>query len=81
MASRAEMVRARRDELLAMGYNHTVVDLALEWAEGCAGGMADYALKESGEDSDHEALVVQLLPRYLKDCEIWMRSFGNRPAR
>lgn len=77
------MVRSRREQLLTQGYNAKVVDLALEWAEGAAGGMVDYVLKEGAdaESVDREKLVVQFLPRYLTDCENWIRSFGNEPIK
>jgi hypothetical protein len=60
------LMEQRRQELLDKGYTANQVQLALDWARNSAQGMADYA----GVASD------QLLARYLKDAENWLRGIG-----
>lgn len=79
MATKRELLDARKSELLARGYHAKLVDLALEWAVGSANGMVDYYLKDSEEPGEREKLLVQILPRYLKDCETWMLAVGEPP--
>jgi hypothetical protein len=77
-----QLIGARRKELLALGYKPGIVNLAMEWAMGCADGMAGYALKVSDESEQvsRDNLVVTFLPRYLKDCEKWIQAFGHQPG-
>ena len=82
MASRNELIKKRISELLKKGYPAGVVNLAMDWASGSAEGMANYVLKEgfsNNEDNDVEKLAVKFLPRYLKDSENWIKSFGHEP--
>ena len=81
MASKRELLNTRKNELLARGYHAKLVDLALEWALGSANGMVDYYLIESDEPGEREKLLVQILPRYLKDCESWMQAVGEPPVK
>lgn len=82
MATRDELIKARKDELIAKGYKLGIVDLAMEWAVGSAGGMVNYALKvdDDSQGLDREKLLVTFLPRYLKDCENWIQAFGHEPG-
>lgn len=80
MPTRNELIKQRKKELLAMGYMPGIVDKAMEWADGCAQGIANYALDLDDSKSEREQLVIQLLPTYLKDCETWIRSFGHSPG-
>jgi hypothetical protein len=79
MPSRRDLIETRRKELLGLGYSRGIVEKAMDWAAGCAEGMARYAdksgLKEDG--AKFESLVVQFLPPYLEDCESWMRNLGH----
>jgi len=77
MPTKDELLNKRKKELLALGYKQGIVDLAMQWAEGCAEGMANYALDSDDRRSNRAQLVVQFLPPYLNDCEKWMRSFGH----
>ena len=80
MTKRDELTSKRSQELLAQGYIPAIVALAVDWAIGCAEGMANYVLKgEPLESDDFDSLSLRFLPRYLKDCENWMRSFGHKP--
>jgi len=83
MASRKQLIDARQKELLAMGYMPGIVEKAMDWAVGCADGMAGYASKMEGNDpssSSREQLMVKFLPQYLNDSETWIRSFGHQPG-
>jgi hypothetical protein len=75
MANKDELIEQRRQELLALGYKPGIVDKAMQWAEGCAEGMASYAV--GGNRSKKAQVVVDLLPQYLNDCERWITSFGH----
>jgi hypothetical protein len=79
MPTKDELIRARRQELLALGYKPGIVELSLEWAVGNADGMAGYALKGDLEDQrlSRETLTVRFLPQYLKDCEKWIIGIGH----
>lgn len=82
VASRKELIEKRRKVLLNKGYPPGIVNLAMDWAVGCAEGMATYASRSGNpEDSeeDLEALANQFLPTYLRDCEKWIQSFGHEP--
>lgn len=82
MANRKQLVDRRRGQLLKKGYPSGIVDLAMDWAQNCASGMASYILDEDlGGDNDKsvEQLTVQFLPRYLKDSERWIQAFGHKP--
>ncbi|MBA7661784.1 hypothetical protein ES703_69804 [subsurface metagenome] len=76
MASRNQLIAKRRKELLAKGYRPGIVNLALEWAVGAAGGMAAY-VKKQGADGD---LTDQFLPQYLSDCEKWAKGIVGEPT-
>jgi len=76
MASRKQLIAKRRKELLAKGYRPGIVNLALDWAEGAASGMAAY-VKRQGADGD---LTDQFLPQYLKDCEKWAKGIVGEPT-
>lgn len=82
MASSRELIKNRRATLISLGYKPTIVDLAMEWAHGCAEGMATYVTKQGVVDNDTslEELTSKFLPPYLLDCENWMRSFGHEPG-
>ncbi|KKN22109.1 hypothetical protein LCGC14_0918570 [marine sediment metagenome] len=56
----------RRKELLEAGHPAKMVQIALDWAKGSAEGMATYY--------GNEDLVASFLPRYLKDCEKWLKN-------
>ena len=81
MPSRNELIRKRREAFLAQGFKPSIVELAMEWASGCAEGMANYVTKQGEGDSGLEELTVRFLPRYLDDSERWMRSFGHEPKK
>lgn len=84
MASRKELVEKRRQQLLNKGYPKGVINMALEWAQNSAAGMATYVHQiDASDDEDREAekLTVKFLPRYLKDTEKYIQSFGFRPSR
>ena len=84
MASRQQLIRKRSKELLDKGYPPGIVNLAMEWAVGSAEGMAGYALNQGFSDDDNndvEKLTVKFLPRYLKDSENWIKSFGHQPKQ
>ena len=76
MASRKQLIAQRSKELLAKGYHPGIVNLAIEWAQGSAQGMADYVSKQGGKDS----LADQFLPQYLEDCEKWMKGIVGEPT-
>ncbi|KKL03675.1 hypothetical protein LCGC14_2623730 [marine sediment metagenome] len=76
MASRKQLIDARRKELLAKGYQPGIVNMALDWAQGSAQGMASY-VKKLGGDGD---LSDQFLPQYLKDCEKWAKAIVGEPT-
>jgi hypothetical protein len=79
MPSRRELIEARKKELSDLGYSPGIIEKAIDWSTGCAEGMARYVKKAGVLDYDEnfEALVVQFLPRYLKDCESWIRRLGH----
>ncbi|GAH53923.1 unnamed protein product [marine sediment metagenome] len=82
MASRKEMLSSREKELLAKGYPAGIVTKSMDWAVGCAEGMAKYVSRISdnedpGVSIDH--LADRFLPQYLRDAETWIRSFGHEP--
>lgn len=82
MAARKQLISDRRKELLARGYPKGVVDLAMNWALNSAEGMANYVLQEDlddSENSDVEKMTTRFLPRYLRDSETWIKSFGHQP--
>lgn len=82
MASRQQLVEKRRKELLKRGYTEGIVELSLEWAQNSASGMANYVLQydlSDDNDNDAETMTVKFLPRYLKDTEKYIRSFGHLP--
>ena len=84
MASRQQLVTKRKKELLAKGYPPGIVNLSMDWATGSAEGMANYVLQEGFGDDDNpdvEKLTVRFLPRYLRDCENWIKSFGHQPKQ
>ena len=68
---KADLIEKRRQELLKQGYNTRIVEIALDWAKGSAEGMAKYYI---GEGNGLEALSERMLPRYLKDCETWIKK-------
>ena len=76
MASRKQLIDKRRQELLARGYRPGIVELSLEWAVGCAEGMAGYVNKVADDDN----LSNQFLPQYLTDCEKWIKSIVGEPG-
>ena len=82
MASRKQILSSRKKELLAKGYPAGIVSKSMDWAVGCAEGMAKYVSKIS-DNNDAEVpfdrLSDQFLPQYLKDAETWIRSFGHEP--
>lgn len=82
MPTRNELIRKRKKELLSLGYKSGIVDLAMDWATGCAEGMVNYVTKAGLEEegNSHEELLVKFLPQYLKDSDKWMRSFGHEPG-
>ncbi len=75
--TRADLINARKEELLSLGYMPGIVDKAMEWAVGCANGMADHFTKGDKTDTKRERMVLEFLPQYLNDCEPWIRSFGH----
>lgn len=79
MPTRNELINQRKKELLALGYKPGIVNLAMEWAVGCAEGMVGYAIKVDDEEqtASRDNMIVQFLPRYLHDCERWIQSFGH----
>lgn len=80
MPTRRELINKRKKELLALGYMPGIVNKAMQWADGCAQGMANYAIEPNDPRAEREKLVVQLLPKYLEDSEVWMKSFGHQPG-
>lgn len=82
MPTRDELIRKRKKELLSLGYKPGIVDLAMEWAAGCAEGMTNYVTKAGldQEGNSHEKLLVKFLPQYLNDSERWIRSFSHEPG-
>lgn len=82
MATRNELIDKRRKALLKKGYPPGIVDLAMEWAWGSAEGMANYVRQQGNPEDledDTDALALQFLPTYLRDCEKWIKSFGHQP--
>ena len=82
MASRKQMLSSRKKELLEKGYPPGIVNKSLDWAVGCAEGMAGYVAKLPGNDNDEgdlEKFTIQFLPQYLVDAEKWIRGFGHEP--
>jgi hypothetical protein len=77
MPTKDDLIEQRKKELLDLGYKPGIVEKAMQWAEGCAEGMARYALGTKGSRTIKSQTVVQFLPQYLNDCETWMRSFGH----
>jgi len=83
MPSTRELIAKRRKELLAKGYPPGIVNLAMEWAQGSAQGMANYGLSLENSDNpgeDLETMANRFLPRYLKDAENWIKAFGYEPT-
>ena len=83
MASRKELIEKRRKQLLSKGYPSGIVNLAMDWAVGSAEGMANYGLSLGNSDNpgeDLEVMANKFLPRYLKDCENWIKAFGHEPT-
>jgi len=80
MPSRRDLINQRKKDLVAKGYTPGIVDKAMQWADGCAQGMANYALDPGYNKTKREQLVIQLLPTYLKDCENWIRNLGHEPG-
>jgi len=82
MPTADELIRKRKQELLALGYKPGIVDMSMEWALGCAGGMVKYATRAglNDQETDQDALIAQFLPGYLNDCERWMKAFGHEPG-
>jgi hypothetical protein len=70
---RNSLIARRKKELNALGYKPGIIDLAMDWAVGCAEGMARYA----GDQENLTAASNKFLPQYLRDCEKYMRSFGH----
>jgi len=84
VANRQQLISRRRKELLGKGYPPGIVELAMSWATGSAEGVANYALQQEfsdDNDRDVEQLTVKFLPRYLKDSENWIKSFGHQPTQ
>jgi len=82
MASRKQILSSREKELLAKGYPAGIVSMSMDWAVGCAEGMATYVNKQSDNDNPGvslDKLTNQFLPQYLHDAEKWIRSFGHEP--
>lgn len=77
MAGRRELLSAKKKELLGKGYTPGIVQKALDWAEGSANGMADYYT--GGNPSP--AMVTSFLPKYLEDCEKWIKSIVGEPEK
>lgn len=82
MPTRDELIRKRKKELLSLGYKPGIIDIAMDWAAGCAEGMANYVTKAGldQEGNSHEKLLVKFLPQYLNDSERLIRSFGHEPG-
>ena len=51
----------------------------MEWAVNSAEGMVNYFNKHDLDVEDDNAMVIKFLPRYLRDAENWIRSFGHEP--
>jgi hypothetical protein len=82
MANRKQMISNRSKELLAQGYPKGIVKKAMDWAAGSADGMADYyaSASDDGMDENQKKILSNtFLPKYLADCEKWIRSFGHEP--
>lgn len=71
-----EMMDRRKEELKKLGYPENAIDLALEWAIGTANGMAQYftSYKDNHDDEALQDMLVTVLPRYLKDCDEWIKK-------
>lgn len=76
MASRRDLLAERKKELIAMGYTKNQSELALQWAVGCAEGMARKYAPE-GEDS---RLATEMLPQFLRDCPKWLVGVLGGPT-
>jgi hypothetical protein len=76
MANKRELINQRKKELLAKGYKPGIVNLAMEWAIGCAQGNADHFQKQ-GVKVD---LTNEILPSFLKDAEKWILSLHGPPS-
>ena len=82
MASRTELISSRKKELLGKGYPRDIVNKSMDWALGCAEGMANYVSKSAPDDNPGtslDKLTNQFLPQYLTDAETWIRGFGHEP--
>lgn len=77
MPNRKQMLSARRRELLDKGYPPGIVNKSLDWAVGCADGMASYA----SEDGPSGRLANQFLAKYLDDAEKFILAFGHKPTK
>lgn len=82
MASRKQMLEAKRKYLLGRGYPPGIIEKALSWAVGSAEGTAKWAL--GGADSEDNDLTVKgmadrFLPKMLDESEKWIKSFGHEP--
>ncbi len=73
MSAKNDLVSRKREELLKKGYGPNIVEVTLDWAVGCAEGMAKYSMA----DEDFEATVVKFLPRYLKDCDQYIKAMAG----
>ena len=84
MANRQLLINKRHKELLGRGYPSGIVELAMDWALNSAEGMARYFSQQGlsdDNDNDLDTLTIKFLPRYLKDSENWIQSFGHRPKQ
>lgn len=82
--NKQQLLDKRRKELLKKGYPSGIVELALEWAESSASGMASYVMQydlSDDNDNDAEKMTVKFLPRYLKDSENYIKAFGHQPTQ
>ena len=68
-----ELVRRRRDQLLARGHRPGLVKMSMEWAVNSATGMEQYF--EDGGPPPGVNLFEQLLPKYLEEAEQWIKAF------
>lgn len=78
--TRKQLIKARREELVAKGFRPGIVGKAMDWAVGSAEGMANYTMRVGAADDNFEKVTLQFLPRYLQDAEKWMRSFVGDPG-
>ena len=77
--TRTQLIKARKEELLAKGFRPGIVSKAMDWAVGSAEGMATYTMRAGVSDGKFEKMTLEFLPRYLQDAEKWMRSFVGDP--